>query len=290
MANDIENIVFSRFVKQPIPFEFISIETLRDRCQKSGYDVSKPHRITFHALIIITKGESTHTVDFKEQKIFPGIILPLTKNQVHAFSKERTTDGLIISFEESFITQNSSEKNLFHFLHIYNTPSITIDEKNLETLTPFLNLLEGLHLDNNLNMKPEMINSTFMALLFKIKQLSIYQHKTFESKRFKDFLSFKSLIRVAYSEHHNAKSYAEKLGISYKYLNDICKEITGQTAKAFLDSWLLLEIKRNISEQKYTSQEIAFKMGFNEPSNFIRFFKKYTQTTPNQFLKQVTKI
>ncbi|WP_298508093.1 AraC family transcriptional regulator [uncultured Kordia sp.] len=290
MANDIENIVFSRFVKQPIPFEFISIETLRDRCEESAYDLSKPHRIEFHALILITKGESTHTIDFKEQKIFPGIVLPLTKDQVHAFSKERATDGFVISFEESFITQNISEKNLFHFLQMYNTPSVYIGEENLQVIQPFLTLLKSLHKEENLNMKSEMIHSAFMTLLFKIKQLSVYQHKTFESKRFKDFLSFKLLITQHYEESHNAKTYAEKLNVSYKYLNDICKEISGKTAKAFLDSWLLLEIKRTISEQKYTSQEIAFKMGFNEPSNFIRFFKKYTQTTPKQFLKQLTEI
>ncbi|WP_420571642.1 helix-turn-helix domain-containing protein [Kordia sp.] len=290
MADDIENIIFSRFVNQPIPFEFITIETLRDRCKKNGYDLSKPHRIEFHALIIISKGESTHTIDFKEQKIFPGVILPLTKDQVHAFNKERTTDGFVISFEESFISQNISEKNLFHFLHIYNTPSVYIGEENLHSLQSFLTLLKHLHQEENLNMKPEMINSVFMALLFKIKQLSVYQHKTFESKRFKDFLSYKLLITQYYAESHNAKSYAKKLDVSYKYLNDICKEIGGKTAKAFLDSWLLLEIKRNLSEQKYTSQEIAFKMGFNEPSNFIRFFKKHTSFTPNQFLKQLTKI
>nr|WP_262922060.1 AraC family transcriptional regulator [Aquimarina acroporae] len=122
-----------------------------------------------------------------------------------------------------------------------------------------------------------------MTLLFQIKRLSIYQHKTFESQRFKDFIRFKQLITEYYNETHNAKDYAKKLAVSYKYLNDICKEIGHKTAKAFLDSWLLLEIQRNISENQYTSQQIAFKMGFKEHSNFIRFFKKFTGFTPSQF-------
>jgi AraC-like DNA-binding protein len=77
--------------------------------------------------------------------------------------------------------------------------------------------------------------------------------------------------------------------VSYNYLNEISKEITNKTAKGFIDSWLLLEIKRNISEKKYTSQEIGFKMGFKEPSNFIRFFKKHTQLTPIQFQEKLKK-
>ncbi|MCR1027065.1 AraC family transcriptional regulator [Cellulophaga baltica] len=289
MRNDIENIIFSRFVNQPIPFEFISIKELYRRCKESNYDLSNPHRIKFNVLIIITEGESFHTIDFKKEILSPGVILPLTKDQVHSFNKDLNVKGYVISFEENFITENISEKNLFHFLHIYHTPSILIGKENMGTLNPFLQLLENLHLESNNIMKAEIINSVFMALLFQIKRLSIYQHKTFESQRFKDFILFKQLITEFYHESHNAKDYAEKLAVSYKYLNDICKQIGHKTAKAFLDSWLLLEAKRNISENKYTSQEIAYKMGFKEPSNFIRFFKKFTNLTPNQFQQNLEK-
>ncbi|WP_271783850.1 helix-turn-helix domain-containing protein [Aquimarina algiphila] len=289
MRNDIENIIFSRFVNQLIPFEFISIKELYKRCNESAYDLSNPHRIKFNALIIVTEGEGIHTLDFKEEILSPGVILPLTKDQVHAFDKDLTVKGYVISFEESFITENISEKNLFHFLHMYHTPSILIGKENMATLNPFLQLLENLHTDSNVIMKSEIINSVFMALLFQIKRFSIYQHKTFESQRFKDFIQFKQMITEFYHESHNAKDYAQKLSVSYKYLNDICKQIGNKTAKAFLDSWLLLEAKRNISENKYTSQEIAYKMGFKEPSNFIRFFKKFTNLTPNQFQQELKK-
>lgn len=290
MSQEIENIIFSRFVKQSIPFEFITIEELYDRCRKSSYDLSKPHRIKFHALIIVTEGEGTHTVDFNEQILSPGVMLPLTQNQVHSFSKNLTVSGYVVSFDEIFLTQNISEKNLFHFLQLYHAPSILIGKENIGALNPFLSLLKSTHEDANLNMKSEIINSTFLALLFQIKRLSMYTHKIYESQRFKDFIQFKLLIAKHYQESHNAKEYADKLSVSYKYLNDICKEICNQTAKSFIDSWLLLEIKRNISDNIYTSQEIAYKMGFQEPSNFIRFFKKFTNTTPSQFQKEYEKI
>lgn len=289
MKNDIENIIFSRFVSQPIPFEFISIKELYRRCKESDYDLSNPHRIKFNALILITEGESLHTIDFKEEILSPGVILPLTKDQVHSFSKRLTVKGYVISFEENFITENISKKNLFHFLHVFHTPSILIGKENIANLKPLLQLLENLHQESNIIMKAEIINSVFIALLFQIKRLSIYQHKTFESQRFKDFIQFKHLITKHYHESHNVKDYAEKLTVSYKYLNDISKEIGYKTAKAFLDNWLLLEAKRNISENKYTSQEIAYKMGFKEPSNFNRFFKKFTNLTPNQFQQKIRK-
>lgn len=289
MKKKIENINFSRFVNQAIPFEIISIKELYEKCDKAHFDLSNPHRIEFHALIIITEGKSNHEVDFKNEILSAGIVLPLIKDQVHSFSKKLTVKGYVISFEENFITQYLNEKNLFHFLHIYHSPSILIGKENLLVLNPFLQPLKDLQNDSNNSLKAEIVNSLFMALLFQIKRLSIYQHKIFKSQRFKDFIYFKQLITKHYNETHNVKDYALKLSVSYKYLNDICKEISKKTAKEFLDSWLLLEIKRNISENKYTSQEIAYKMGFNEPSNFIRFFKKFTGITPNQFHEKITK-
>ncbi|WP_075344633.1 helix-turn-helix domain-containing protein [Tenacibaculum agarivorans] len=289
MINKIENIIFSRFVTQPIPFEFISFKELYERCEKSAYDLSQPHRIKFHALLIITRGQGLHTVDFKQQELFPGTIIPLTKEQVHHFQKPLKVSGFIISFEEELITKNANEQQLFHFLQLFHNPIIFVGQENLMEFTPFFNLLQSIHLNTNVNLKAALIQNIVMGLLLQIKRYSIHKHEIFESKRFKDFIAFKQLITTQYQFSHNAKDYAKQLSVSYKYLNDICKEISKQTAKSFIDQWLLLEIKRNITEKKYTSQEIAFKMGFSEPSNFIRFFKKYMGITPNQFLKRKLK-
>lgn len=289
MKDNIENIIFSRFVNQPIPFEFISLKELYKRCKEGNYDLSITHRIAFHALIIITKGKSKHYIDFKEIQLSTGTILPLSKNQVHSFNKKLEVEGLVISFEDRFITHNVSQKNLFHFLHIFHTPSIFIAKEDVQTLHPFINILEKTHQNTNLTLKANIINATLIALLLQIKRLSIYRHKTFEGKRFKDFVKFQQLITENYHKTHNALDYANMLSVSYKYLNDICKEINNKTAKSFLDNWLLLEIKRCLIDNRLNSQEIAFKMGFKEPSNFIRFFKKFTNKTPKQFQKNIFK-
>lgn len=289
MQNEIQNILFSRFKKQKIPFEFVTIQELYEQVSQSNFDLSEPHRIEFHALIIVFKGESKHTVDFKEEVLSPGVILPITKGQVHSFNKELTIKGYVIGFEENFITQNISNKNLFHFLQVYHTSNIQIGKENINFLRPILQLIENFLEDVDANLKLEIIHSMFMALLFQIKRLACNHHTFFDSDRFKNFHQFKQLISTHYREAHSAKDYAKELNVSYSYLNEICKEIVNKTAKEFIDSWLLLEIKRNISEKKYTSQEIAFKMGFKEPSNFIRFFKKYTGITPLQFQEELKK-
>ncbi|OEK08437.1 hypothetical protein A8C32_03030 [Flavivirga aquatica] len=283
MSDSIENIIFSTVAKQPIPFEILSIEVLYKRFKNSTIDLFSSHRIQFNALIIITEGTSIHNVDFNEYILSPGTLIPLVKNQVHFFKKELLVKGYIISFNEAFITKNISNKNLFHFLHLYHTSNLLIGKENLRLLFPFIELLKQVQESSNNNLKSDFVKTIFLSLLIQIKRLTIYQHEVYESKRFKDFIEFKILVSQNYNKNHNAKYYSSLLGVSYKYLNDICKEMSQKTAKGFIDNWLLIEIKRNISEKKYTTQEIAYKMGFKEPSNFIRFFKKYTKTTPTKF-------
>ncbi|WP_281991533.1 helix-turn-helix domain-containing protein [Aquimarina aggregata] len=285
MSKKIENIIFSEFVKQPVPFELISIKDLYERCETSKFNLSIPHRIEFHALIIITEGSTIHKVDFKKQELFPGLILPLSKRQVHSFAKNITAKGVVISFDESLIINNANEKNLFHFLHLFNMTAIQIGKKNLSQLNPYLSILKAELKNTNINLKSDLINMVLIALIVQLKRLSIDQYNIFENNKFKIFLELKQLIILHHKENHNANDYAKMLSVSYKYLNDICKEIVNKTVKSFIDSWILLEIKRSISEKSLSSQEIAYKMGFSEHSNFIRFFKKHTGVTPNKFRK-----
>jgi len=283
----IQDVLFSQNVRQAIPFELITAQGLFARCAKSPFSIYTPHRIHFHSLVIVTQGQSTHMVDFQEYPLSTGTILPLTQGQVHAFRESTTLDGYVISFDESFITQNISEQNLFHFLQFYHTPILFIKPPGIASFRPILTLLEQLQVDPTSHLKSELAHSLFMALLLQVKRLTNKETTIHDSQRFKDFIRFKQLVTTNFAESHNAKTYAQMLSVSYNYLNDICKEMSNKTAKAFIDSWLLLEIKRSIIENKYTYQEIAYRMGFNEPSNFIRFFKKHTGSTPSKFAENM---
>ena len=81
----------------------------------------------------------------------------------------------------------------------------------------------------------------------------------------------------------NAEFYANQMNITYKHLNEICKEIINSTAKQFIDDFVLLEAKRQLTNSGIRSTDLAYQLGFREPTNFVKYFKKHTGLTPNQF-------
>jgi len=287
MKKSVEDIFHSDVVPQTLPFEIITFKGLYDRHKTKYNDLFQCHRIQFNALLIIKSGNSTHSIDCKEYLLQAGTILPLVKEQVHFFEKVLNVDGVIITFTDKFITENTSERDLFHFLQLYHSPMLQIDPENLFLLNPYFDLLFREQEAGSSYLKEELMKSIFLSLLIQLKRLTPLEHTVIDNQRFRDFIHFKQLVTKEFSETHNAKDYANKIGVSYKYLNDISKELSGKTAKAFIDNWLILEIKRYLSEKKYSIKEIAFNTGFEEPTNFIRFFKNHTGETPKDFASHI---
>lgn len=97
------------------------------------------------------------------------------------------------------------------------------------------------------------------------------------------FLEFKNLVEKQYTQTRNVKDYAQILQISTKHLNQIVKDFTLNTAKHFIDDFVTFEIKRAIASTNSSLKEIGYAIGFDEMTNFTKFFKKQTGTTPKQF-------
>ena len=69
-------------------------------------------------------------------------------------------------------------------------------------------------------------------------------------------------------------------------LNDHVKRATGVTAGHLIRQRLLTEAKRQLVFTTEPIHEIAYSLGFSDPSHFTRFFRKQTATTPQEFRAQ----
>ena len=96
---------------------------------------------------------------------------------------------------------------------------------------------------------------------------------------------FEQLIDKHFETKKLPSAYAELLHVSPNYLNKICKEETGQTAGDLIRKRITIEAQRLLHYTNYNINEIADKLGFENTSYFVTFFKKQTETPPEQFRK-----
>ena len=79
--------------------------------------------------------------------------------------------------------------------------------------------------------------------------------------------------------------YAERLGITPKYLSTLVGKETGHSATEWIDEYTLLEAKKLLRDRKMTIYQIAYELSFSTPSHFGSFFQKHTGMTPKEFIK-----
>jgi len=135
-----------------------------------------------------------------------------------------------------------------------------------------------------------ILESLFIILISKAEQIK--QHQTFhikDSSKVVLFQKFTSLIQQKLSESRSAHFYASELSITYKHLNTICRELLNKTAKNVIDDFVILQAKRNLVNSTIKSTELAYKLGFKDPTNFTKYFKKNTGLTPKAFRKSTLK-
>lgn len=94
---------------------------------------------------------------------------------------------------------------------------------------------------------------------------------------------FKDLLEMDFKTQKQVAYYTKKIIITEKRLNQATTKTLGKTPKEIIDDRILLEAKRILAHTNESIKEIAYHLGFEEPTNFIKFFKKRSSVTPTEF-------
>lgn len=84
-------------------------------------------------------------------------------------------------------------------------------------------------------------------------------------------------------ELRSASDFADQLNIHVNHLNRSVKESLEKTTTQVIADRILQEAKILLRHSQWNVAEIAFALGFTEPTHFNNFFKKHTGVNPTQF-------
>lgn len=77
--------------------------------------------------------------------------------------------------------------------------------------------------------------------------------------------------------------FAEKCCLSTGYFGQLVKAETGRTARDFINDHLLVSAKEHLGNDSLSVAQVSDRLGFEYPQHFVRFFKRQTGQTPNEF-------
>lgn len=289
MTNEIPHILFRSKFPEITGIEIIQLEDIIRRQNDLRHDPEKPHQIEFYKLVFYTEGETEHLVDFVWYKAQKNTLFYLAKGQVNAYKFNEGVKGYVILFTEEYFREqlNNLPNDSVIRLFTSHTFSPKIQIPQTSNATNYIKLLfDEFYKSTGIYNKKAIVDSLYTIIFSKIEELQKDQTLHLkESDKLELFLNFQMLLKKDYKISRNADYFAERMKITYKHLNVICKEVINSTAKQFIDEFVVLEAKRKLVNSTIKSTELAYLLGFEEPTNFVKYFKKHTGLTPNEFKK-----
>lgn len=201
--------------------------------------------------------------------------------------------GFVMLIKPKFITYSIQGSQLLKDLMLFEKEGINVSQANKENQNDFVEILEKIlfEYNNEKPMKFEIIRSYLKILLIQAQRINLKTADATIFKRQHDIVyNFQALVNKFFHEKKAVYDYAQELNIDAKYLNQILKKQTGKTATSIIKERIVLEAKCLLLHTKLDITEIAYELNFEEPSNFMRFFKSYEKVTPTEYRRAAAKI
>lgn len=282
-----KNIKFTNQKNTRSQFDILKLEELYKR-KNIDHSIEEPHKVEFFILLFVEKGNGKHAIDFVEHKCSKGTLLTIRKDQIHRFYKKGNLKGCLLIFTDefliSYLEELETQKTMLLFNELLGVPKIQLTPNNFKSISQIISRIHHEYFNVNDNHSLGIIRSELHILITQLFRIKSKQENYNATKKYlSQFIIFQKMVEININKTAKVQEYADKMHISTKTLNNITKTIVNKSAKEFIDEIRTLQIKRLLINTKLSIKEIAYESGFEESTNFYKYFKRHTRSTPEQF-------
>ena len=243
-------------------------------CEKGGFDVElnlRKYHIEDSTLMVCIPGNILK-IEAAEGGRVPGRFVAFAVSRafittIH-FDFAKIFESRLMFFQDPRISLG--QKELFycsHYFHLIREVIASgVDGRNeaVESLVQSLmHVLAGLLKKNASQIEPGQKSSqTRLNLLFE---------------------RFMSLVSEYHTTERGMAFYADRLGMTPKYLSRLIKQVSGRSAPEWIDLFVMQDAKSMLKYTDDSIKEIVYKLNFANASVFYKFFKAQAGMTPSEY-------
>lgn len=266
--------------KEPDLSESFSIRNLQALLAE-GDMVQELHRHDFYYILFLEKGAGSHDIDFTSYTISENSVFFMRPGQVHELELKSESTGYLLQFSpEFYYPLNKVSKQLLR--NAGSTNYYKFSDERFKKLLSVLNYIFQEYSDRE--EKYLDIIKANMGVLF----LELIRGKDKDSSDDNFYMQgqldkFTELLETHVFENKQVSQYAAMLNLSAYQLNAITKATLGKTCSELINEHIILEAKRCLLATSNQINQIAYRLGYEDVSYFIRFFKQHTGHSPEVF-------
>ncbi|MEL6849267.1 MAG: helix-turn-helix domain-containing protein, partial [Bacteroidota bacterium] len=208
--------------------------------------------------------------------------------QGHQFQPNQDLEGYLLLFTNefliSYLEQLEAQKSLQLFNELLGEPRVRLAPSIQPEVAALMARLHREYFEVNDGYSLGIIRSELHILIAQLYRAKSQLYPLIQPRKYlESFIRFQELAEAHVKETTRVQDYAEMMGVSTKTLNTITREMLNKSAKAFLDEICIMQVKRLLIHTPLSIKEIAFAAGFDEPSNFYKYFRRHVAQTPEAF-------
>ena len=243
------------------------------------------HRHDFYSFLAVERGSGDFQIDLDHYTIADHMVFAIRPGQVIKVSLGAETKGYMVHFNTDFVDPASA-----HILRRACQQNVyRLDEDKCKQMAPHLR-----HIHQEYRTPQEghisVMQASLVIYLVGLIRLQTGHIKERNSTPYQQerLDALLDLLETQVTSQKQVSEYAEALGLSTYQLNAITKTLLGKTCSELITEHLILEAKRYLLSTPNQVKEIAYKIGYEDVSYFIRFFKKHTGQSPEAFRQNFT--
>jgi AraC family transcriptional activator of pobA len=284
MANieEIPDFVFYGEDRQPHALELLHSEPLVERSQQHNWTINPHRHSSITQFFFLQQGSANAHLDGTLTQLKPACVLVVPEGCVHDFVWTQDAEGQVLSVAGTLL--NRIVQPLDGARETLKTAQVYPAGEDYALLKT---LFDGIAKEyrSRETSRPLMLETLLTALLICLHRRTPDEASSLQRNDRSQihYEAFTKLVEAHFTEHWPMTHYADKLGITAPHLNSICRKLSQYSALELVHQRLLLEAKRSLTYTGRSVAEIAYQLGFSDPSHFTRFFKKKSGKNPREF-------
>lgn len=254
------------------------------------HGLAESHTHDYYQIIWFQSGHGHHMVDFKTYPVVDNTLFFISPGQVHAFDDDRDYRGIVIQFNASFMAEEGTNENVFMKYALFNSydtvPYRTVSAMEAGRLAGIVD-----EMNREYSLTGAFAHRDYMQYLLRLflihvqrcgesgvgGQLYVTSHANHVIVR------FRQLVEENFRTKHTVAEYADMLCLSPRVLSEYVRQSSPLTPLKVINNRITLEAKRLITFSDMKMKEICAELGFDDSSNFAKFFRRETGMMPTDF-------
>jgi len=261
------------------------------RAMPTFLEVPDPHVLRFHDILLVTHGKGTFHLDAERCRVAPGVLLFTRPGELRAW-EVTGLDGACLFFTEEFVAETFADVRFLDQLAFFREgrPSALLELTATERRT-FLARFRAMQKEIRAlrDDASHALRAVLYELLVLLNRWYTKRHGAAPRTPLNSIVErFRRLVDRDYARRHRVADYASELGVSPGHLNALCRGALRQSASRVLLQRLTLEAKRLLAHSDLTAAQVGFRLGFEDPAYFARFFRREAGQPPTTFRARVS--